>query len=402
MIPRLLRTFAGCQNTLAALIFARRFSTTDASIAVLYQAIDPPMIGGLRKPKKPGGYQDSGADIAYVLDQRGFRTILPDPHPDPTRNEGWSFADSESDILSAVKQGANTLWANTILFESHPIQKSARLGDFATQLRVIGQPPALVEAYDDKALVNNVLADSGSFTIPKFFLASSDTGAEIPQLLNDHGLSLPVIAKPVRGRGSHGVRLCRTVPSLADHCSHLWKESPLVIVEEYLAGPEATVTVMPPSPNRNEYWALPIVSRFNHDEGIAPYNGTVAVTANSKVVSKSEYDQDPAFARLSDECERVAKLLRVTAPIRIDVRRTSNQHGAAFALFDVNMKPNMTAPGRPGREDQASLTAMAASGLGWDAPTLLERILETASTLETLRATQLPIEFAKALQNRKA
>ncbi|KAF2225413.1 hypothetical protein BDZ85DRAFT_66368 [Elsinoe ampelina] len=27
----------------------------------------------------------------------------------------------------------------------------------------------------------------------------------------------------------------------------------------------------------------------------------------------------------------------------------------------------MTAPGRPGRENQASLTAMAASGLGWDA-----------------------------------
>lgn len=33
-------------------------------VAVRYQAIYPPTINGVRKPK-PGGYQDSGADIAY-------------------------------------------------------------------------------------------------------------------------------------------------------------------------------------------------------------------------------------------------------------------------------------------------------------------------------------------------
>jgi len=54
----------------------------------------------------------------------------------------------------------------------------------------------------------------------------------------------------------------------------------------------------------------------------------------------------------------------------------------------------MTAPGRPGRENQASLTAMAATGLGWDTPTLLTKILETASTLKVLRSTELPEEFA--------
>jgi hypothetical protein len=45
----------------------------------------------------------------------------------------------------------------------------------------------------------------------------------------------------------------------------------------------------------------------------------------------------------------------------------------------------MTGPGRPGRDDQASLTLMAANGLGWDYKELLRRILGTSSSLKTLR-----------------
>lgn len=48
----------------------------------------------------------------------------------------------------------------------------------------------------------------------------------------------------------------------------------------------------------------------------------------------------------------------------------------------------MTGPGRPGREDQASLTAMAAAGLGWDYSQLLQQILESSCTLEELRTAK--------------
>lgn len=51
---------------------------------------------------------------------------------------------------------------------------------------------------------------------------------------------------------------------------------------------------------------------------------------------------------------------------------------------------NMTGPGRPGRENQASLTALAAGGMGWDYPTLLMRILESSSSLYDLRNVGLP------------
>lgn len=53
----------------------------------------------------------------------------------------------------------------------------------------------------------------------------------------------------------------------------------------------------------------------------------------------------------------------------------------------------MTGPGRPGREDQASLTALAAAGLGWEYPELLAKILESSSTLYDLRNVKAPEEY---------
>jgi hypothetical protein len=48
----------------------------------------------------------------------------------------------------------------------------------------------------------------------------------------------------------------------------------------------------------------------------------------------------------------------------------------------------MTGPGRPGREDQASLMAMAAAALGWDYAMLLWNVLSSARSLKEMRAKQ--------------
>ena len=45
----------------------------------------------------------------------------------------------------------------------------------------------------------------------------------------------------------------------------------------------------------------------------------------------------------------------------------------------------MTGPGRPGREEQASLTALAAAQLGWDYSQLLLEMLSTAVPLSRMR-----------------
>ncbi|KAL0940002.1 glutathione synthetase ATP-binding domain-like protein [Colletotrichum truncatum] len=355
-------------------------------VAVLYQAIEPPVINGVRKPMKPGGYRDSGADIAYNLQASNAVTaVTPVPSPSPQKDSEWCFPDTEEGILSAVDKGATHLWANTILFASHPLQTSKALEAHQDSLRVVGHGPLVVEKYDDKELVNNFLRRTGGFTMPRAWTIHSHPAFAAD--LQQQNLPFPIVAKPIRGRGSHGVKVCQNLEDLTLHAKALFEESPTIMLEEYLAGEEATVTVMPPNSRQRDYWSLPIVTRFNHQNGIAPYNGVVAVTANSRVVTREE-ERDPAYGQIARECERVAKVLGVTAPIRIDVRRFRDSSESMFALFDVNMKPNMTGPGRPGRDDQASLTLLAAEALGWDYPELLKQILSTSSSLRSLRELQ--------------
>jgi hypothetical protein len=53
----------------------------------------------------------------------------------------------------------------------------------------------------------------------------------------------------------------------------------------------------------------------------------------------------------------------------------------------------MTGPGRPGRDDQASLSGIAAEQMGWNYATLLKKILATAQTLQKLRQANADILF---------
>ncbi|KAK3724889.1 hypothetical protein LTR37_000937 [Vermiconidia calcicola] len=329
------------------------------------------------------GYKDSGADICHVLRRSGVHVITGKDDPFPLQDDGWCFPDTERGILTAVHRGATHLWANTVLFGTHPLQYSAALDKHAPRLRIVGQPPLLVDAHDDKNFVNSMLRKDGRFRLPESRMLDRADAAGMS------GLTYPAVGKPIRGRGSYGVKVCQNEAELCAHLEELLRESPLAMVEEYLPGEEGTVTVMPPSKEEPKYWALPIVVRFNHHDGIAPYNGVVAVTLNSRVPSDEETMADPTYAEICRQCEKVAESLRITAPIRIDVRRVSKKGGAPFAMFDINMKPNMTGPGRPGREDQASLTAMAAQKLGWSYAQLLKHILSSAQTLEHLRNVSL-------------
>ncbi|KAK0126220.1 hypothetical protein ONS95_007834 [Cadophora gregata] len=374
-------------------------------LAVLHQAIELPLINGIRKPMKPGGYQDSSADIAYTLskslsEQPSIEIHTPILSPSPTNQTHWSFPDTTSGIFSALRNGTTThLWANTILFSAHPLQNLPALDAYQDSLRIIAQPPKLVETGDDKAKVNDFLRsystnsskECGKFTLPQGWTIDTSPELDIYTTLKELYLPYPVVGKPIRGRGSFGVKVCHDTDSLAAHFSLLFKDSSSVMIEEYLSGEEATVTVMPPSPSHATHWALPIVTRFGHEQGVAPYNGIVAVTANSRVVTQEECEAGVTYGEVMKECEGVAKLLGATAPIRVDVRRfgKAKENGERFALFDVNMKPNMTGPGRPGRDDQASLTAIAAKGLGWDYKRLLREMIESAPTLRALREVEL-------------
>lgn len=284
----------------------------------------------------------------------GIDVITPSSSPDPHKDEDWCFGDREESIAEAVHKNATHLWANTILFAGHPLQTSPSLTAISKNVKVVGQPPKLVELFDDKCLVNNLLRAQPGFTLPGAQDVRDERSLEKVLLKTSR---FPVVAKPVRGRGSYGVKVCRTPEELNRHCRDLLSQQASVIVEDYLAGQEATITVMPPSPKtgHSEYWAMPVVERFNHADGkyhpscrcgnflmsagIAPYNGIVAVTQNSRCVTEAEHQADPNYSEIQRQCVEAAKLLQCTAPIRVDVRRFEDSKSSPFALFDVNMKP---------------------------------------------------------------
>ncbi|KAF5027886.1 hypothetical protein F66182_27 [Fusarium sp. NRRL 66182] len=282
-------------------------SASPPRVDVLYQSLGPPIIDGIQKPKKPGGTSliQSSCSLAWLPSlPPGIEIVCPSDDLEPKQHVGWSFPDTEDGAVEAVEKGAAHMWANTILFATHPLQLSKRLAEYQDRIRIVGQGPLVADKYDGKECANDLLRKLDGFTLPRWW--SIHDNPNIDRNLQELVLTFPVVAKPIRGRGSHGVRVCRDLQDLTQHTQALCNESPSILLEEFLAGQEATVTVMPPVSGKGKYWALPVVARFNHVDGVAPYNGVVAVTANARAITSAESNE-------------AAQELSVTAPIRIDV-----------------------------------------------------------------------------------
>lgn len=350
------------------------------TVAILYQALPPPIIGGLRKDAKPGGYSDGGADIAFALRSAGVSVVTPASEADPVRALDWVFADTDEGIRAALAAGATVLWTNTVLFEGHPIE------DLSGEIEIVGQLPSAMQAFDDKFGTNRMLGDAG-LPVARSLLFSNGgrdgiLGLDgIERELGDHDLSFPIIVKPVRGRGSQGVSLVEDESELREAATSLIEAGTfgdVLMAEEFLGGDEMTVTIMPPAsllPDggiARSHWALCPVRRFDQCGGVAPYNGDVAVTLNSAAIDHDAL-RDPAVTAMIDACVAAAAMVDARTAIRIDCR--ADRQGT-FRLFDLNMKPNMTGPGRPGRNAQDCLSAIAARADGWSFVDLLLAMLD--------------------------
>jgi len=354
-------------------------------VAVLYQAQAASAAHGIRKPMKEGGYADSGADIIYNLQQAGIPVITPTKFPDPTCDTNWVFPDTEEGIHNAISLGAQVLWANTVLFEGHPLEGFAGQG-----LYIVGQPAQLTQKYDDKWVTNELLKQKGLQIAPHMLVDMPNLPELSEERLYQQGISFPAVIKPVRGRGSQGVVQVSTLAELKEKMQYYLQQTEEVngkrynkygtsyIVESYMQGKEVTVTVMPPGIYQidgaqqffDEHWSLPLVERFNHSEGIAPYSGVIAVSRNSRVIKQVALT--PQQQLVMQQCAKAGGIIGSKAPIRIDCR--ADEKGD-YKLFDLNMKPNMTGAGRPKRGAQNSLTVIAAVGVDWSYQSLLENIL---------------------------
>lgn len=116
----------------------------------------------------------------------------------------WSFPDTAEGIREALRRGARTLWANTVLYSDHPLAT-----DYGTQFHVVGQRLQAVEYFDDKDAVNNGLLRRAHLPVARSLVVRSLAEADASRL-RKKGLRVPLVVKPVRGRGSEGVMLAET------------------------------------------------------------------------------------------------------------------------------------------------------------------------------------------------
>jgi len=330
-------------------------------VAVLYQGLAAPLIDGVLKPMKPGGYADSGADLAFSLKSMGLPIVTPTPFPEERVDKDWVFPDTHEGIREALALGAQILWLNTVLYDSHPIIKFQGKG-----LEIIGQPVHIVDTYDNKWLANELLRNH-DIPVPDAWLIEEND----PDSYDDDWF-FPMVLKPIRGRGSQGVVVVNDPQALKSESKNMFKSKLFgtkIYAETYLSGREITLSVMPPGSYtidgrkvvKDKYWCLSPILRFNHLKGIAPYSGNIAVVKNSRIFKPSETSVDQ-LNQVMTSCEKAANLVGAKAPIRIDCREDEK---GRFYLFDLNLKPNMTGSSRRHRKDQDSLTAIAAKNIGW-------------------------------------
>lgn len=323
-------------------------------VAFIYQAKEPPVINGIKKPMKPGGYSDGCADMAYCLKNGGTDVITPAENPDVYKDTDWCFPDTHEGIQLAIDKGADTLWLNTVLYNGHPID------DFSG-IYVVGHRTKDVEMYDDKFSTNTLLLQNELPAVTDF-LVTADTV---------YTGEYPCVLKPIRGRGSEGVVKCDTPEEFIkarDTAFASGRYGDTMMAEEYLGGTEVTLTVFPNGTS------LPFIERFDQKNGIAPYNGDVPVVKNSRVI-----EDTPQLTALRKSCELAVWLLGLKAVVRIDCRADKNGN---FKMFDFNPKPNLTGASRPHRPDLNSLTLMAAQAAGMDYFGLLTKMLETRYLLD--------------------
>ena len=303
--------------------------------------------------------------------ENNIDVATPVKNPNQNNDKDWVFPDTTKGIELALQKGAKIFWLNTVLYQHHAIESY-----LDKELEIVGQTPEMVDVYDDKMFTNSLLK-SNNIPIPKNELITIEN-------YNDLSLELafPLVLKPIRGRGSQGVTKINNRNELIENLIKFFSEKSYgnaAYIEQYLNGQEITITVMPQGNyiiNNNEKyfnrpWCLPAVKRFNHNDGIAPYNGIVAVMENSEVLSDNEL-RTAEIQEAYEYCVKSAQLIGIKAPIRIDCR--ANEQGKYF-LFDLNMKPNMTGPSRTHRNNQDSLTLLSARKIGWNYFDLLNNML---------------------------
>jgi D-alanine-D-alanine ligase len=178
-------------------------------------------------------------------------------------------------------------------------------------------------------------------------------GDEVPEL------PLPAVVKPLVGGSTLGMTLAKTREQLEAGVVAAWKLHPEVLVEQFVAGEEITVAVI-------DGEALPVVR-------ILPESGFFDFEAKY-TKGKTRYEVPAAISEATaGHAQRAAAAAYQAVGCRGLCRADFIVRDDGVPVFlEINTIPGMTA---------TSLSPMAAGATGVDFPTLVERVLRSATVM---------------------
>ena len=352
-------------------------------MVVIYQSQPLPLINGITKPMKANGYIDGSADIAYTLNKFGFNVITPKPSPSLCVGSDWVFPDAAETIHDFQNMKINFIWPNTVLYGDHPIYK------FSHNMSFLGKNNKIVPELDDKVKAYNLLKILG-IPCSKYFILGNYLGEtnkeslinpleekDIKRKMIEYNMKFPVIVKPIRGRGSEGIRKVNDFTELEDAVHYIFQKKFIfknneffrfgqaALLEEHLPGNEITITILPKGFYRQNggwlhnsgCWTLKTLCRFGHKNGILPSISDVPPEKNVECLKEC----NEASKKILYESKRLADGLKIYSPLRIDCRKNSD---GIYRMFDINVKPSLTTSLRTNNLNKRSIVEISASHSG--------------------------------------
>ncbi len=216
-------------------------------------------------------------------------------------------------------------------------------------------------------LLSKILAVHEGIPVPAYLVLSKNRVTGNPGISYENcleqlhltGKDKAMVIKPNDAGSSVGVHILTEPSKWQEALDDSFLHSDKVLIEEYIAGRELTVTMLDDKP-------LPVVEIIPH-EGFYDYNNKYS-KGNTTYQSPAEITSEETKT-IQVYAEKMWKVMDCRGYGRIDFRYDGNR----FYFLEVNTLPGMT---------PLSLTPMAAKAVGISFGELLERIINTIPQLK--------------------
>lgn len=291
-------------------------------------------------PRSDKTYEAVARDIAEALQRLGFRHVE-------------LFAEDMNLGDKLKKAGIQFAWLNTGGTQGYaPTCHAAAMLELYG-IPYVGHNPLNAALLDNKHAFKHLLRGLGIDT-GRFMTWSGARGAFKPRINGLFGKVFgnydgPFVVKPVSGRASLHVHVADSIDDLAAVVDEVYSITDnLVMIEEFVGGPEYCVAVTGPTVSRNREitpggnaFSFSAVERvLESDERIFTSMDIKPITTDRVRLMSPERD-GTTYYRLSALAQQVYTDCSLEAAVRLDIRADLN--GRLFVL-EANPKPDLKRP----------------------------------------------------------